>query len=170
MPAVFILFGGPAGAGKSSLASAWCASRDKAAHIELDAIRQHIVSGLADPQDGGATQSEQYDLSVRACCAAGRVFWQAGYDVAIDDVLQRDAFVRVWQPALVGLPAKVVILRPTLEETLRRATNRSKRVREDIILTQHAAMEAWPADVCLDTTGLSVEDSLALGRERGLLP
>ena len=58
-----VLFTGPAGAGKSTLTGAWCATRLRAAHIELDKVRHLIVSGLTDPQVPGPLQAEQYGTS-----------------------------------------------------------------------------------------------------------
>jgi predicted kinase len=164
------LIGGPAGAGKSTLAEAWCAARLRAAHIELDAMRNLIVSGLADPQVSGDLQGEQYKLSVNACCALVRVFLDGGYDVAVDDVLEPEAFERHWQPALGEMDVSLVIILPNLEETLRRAAARDKRVRPQIIEQQYAACSRWPEVRRVDTTGLSVEESLALCRQRGFLP
>ena len=63
------LFGGAAGAGKSTIARLWCASRAKAVHLELDHIRDLIVSGRANPQVQSSEQASQYSHSVRACCA-----------------------------------------------------------------------------------------------------
>jgi ribosomal protein S18 acetylase RimI-like enzyme len=45
-----VMFTGPAGAGKTTLARAWCATRQRAVHVELDEVRHLIVSGLEDPQ------------------------------------------------------------------------------------------------------------------------
>ena len=44
------------------------------------------MAGLGDPQTEGPRVGDQYHLSVRACCALGRTFEQAGYDVVICDV------------------------------------------------------------------------------------
>jgi predicted kinase len=115
---VLILFGGPAGAGKSTLARAWCATRPRAAHVELDEVRHLIVAGRADPQAPGAPQSEQYALSVRACCALARVFLEDAYDVAVDDVLEPAAFERYWRPHLAGMDWRLVVILPVLEEVL----------------------------------------------------
>lgn len=157
-----MLFGGPAGAGKSRLAAAWCATRRRAAHVQLDRVRDLIVAGRADPQQPGTLQSEQYELSVRACCALARSFASEGYDVAVDDVLPLPAFERLWRPALDGTDWRAVIVVPSLEETLRRAEAREKRVAEEIIRSQHSASLEWPERARIDTTGLDVEKSLAL--------
>lgn len=159
---LLVLFAGPAGGGKSTLAAAWCAKRERAVHLELDQVRDLIVAGRADPRLPGALQSEQYELSVAACCALARVFVAAGYDVAVDDVLPPPAFEAHWRPALEGLDPRVVIVIPSLDETLRRAGARDKFVPEEIIRRQHEASLLWPGPYRIDTTGLGVEESVRL--------
>lgn len=156
------LFGGPAGAGKSTLARAWCSTRPQAVHIELDRVREMIAAGRADPQQPGERQGEQYRLSVRACMALARTFLHSGYDVAIDDVVDPAAFDRDWRPLLDGLSRRMVIVLPSLEATLERSRARAKRVLERHTRDQHAASQGWPEHLRVDTTGLSVEASLRL--------
>ena len=161
---VLLLFGGPAGAGKSTLALAWCRARERAAHVQLDEVRHLIVAGRADPQQPGALQGEQYTLSVGACLALARTFLDAGYDVAVDDVLEPEAFERDWRPRLAGLPWRLVVILPALEQVLLRSRRREKRVLEAHSRAQHAACSEWPPRCHADTTDLTVEQSLALVR------
>jgi chloramphenicol 3-O-phosphotransferase len=162
---VVALFGGPAGAGKSTLARGWAAGRERAAHVQLDGVRE-LVSGLADPQEYGALQDEQYDLAVGATCALVRAFAAGGYDVAVDDVLEPATFERLWRPQLEGLDWRLVVVLPSLPETLARSRAREKRVQERHTRRQHAACAGWPPDVRIDTTGLSPAQSLRLAEAR----
>ncbi len=163
---VVALFGGPAGAGKSTLARAWCATRPHAAHVELDEIRHLIVSGRADAQQPGDLQAAQYRLSVEATCALARAFASGACDVAVDDVFEPAAFDRYWRPALDGLAWKLVVVLPSLDETLARSAQRDKRVMEKHTRTQHARCADWDSTVRIDTTGLDVDQSLALVLQR----
>jgi chloramphenicol 3-O-phosphotransferase len=165
MPGKTVLFGGPAGAGKSTLARAWCATRSKAVHVELDAVRSLIVSGLADPQAEGDLQAEQYEVSVAAVCELARAFAAAGYDVAIDDVLEPDVFARSWRPRLHDLDWRLVVVVPSLAETLARSSSRRKRVLDRHTREQHRRCSSWPPRLRVDTTGLSVAASLELVEE-----
>jgi chloramphenicol 3-O-phosphotransferase len=157
-----VLFGGPAGAGKSTLARAWCGARPRAVHVQLDDVRSLIVSGLADPQRPGAIQEEQYEASVSATCALARTYAAAGYDVAVDDVLEPDAFEQHWRPELAGLDWQVVVVLPSLDETLARSSRRTKRLMEEHTRDQHERCSAWPEQTRVDTTGRSIDDSLQL--------
>ena len=157
---IIALLGGPAGTGKSTVGAAWCRSRRRAAHVELDSVRDFIVGGRADPQVLDAAQAEQYVTSVRACAALARSFFADGYDVVIEDVFDPDAFRRWWMPLLDGLPWRLVVLRASLEETLQRASDRSKQVMEHHIRHQHDVTAQWPASKVIDNTGLTVEETL----------
>ena len=158
-----VLVGEPAGSGKSTLAKAWCATRARAVHIQLDEIRSLIVAGYADPQVTGDLQGEQFHLSVRACFVLAREYLDSGYDVAIDDVLfPGTAFDTSWRRHLAGIEWRVVIIHPTLEETLARSSNREKKVPERLVREQRQATFGWPERCRINTTGLSVANALAL--------
>jgi predicted kinase len=161
-----VLFGGPAGAGKTTLARAWCATRPQAAHLELDAIRGLIATGLADPQEPGELQDAQYRLSVQATCALARAFATGGYDVAIDDVFEPDTFERYWRQALDGLAWKLIVILPSLETAIARSRQREKRVLEHHTRTQHARCAAWDEGIRIDTTDVDPNQSLALVLDR----
>lgn len=94
------------------------------------------------------------------------MFLEAGYDVAIDDVLPPAAFEEHWRPLFAGLTWRIVIVLPSLEETLARSRAREKRVLERHTRDQHAASLGWPESVRIDTTGLSVRESLLLAQQR----
>ena len=159
---LLVFFFGPAGAGKSTLAAAWCETRQYAVQIQLDEIRSLIVSGLADPQGDLPLVSEQYETAAEACCALARVFLAAGYDVAVDDVGSPGGFERDWRPHLHGIRWRLVVMRPDVETVLSRNQGRAKDVRPDIVRQQHVDAGAWPEAITVDTTGLSVPKSLQL--------
>lgn len=161
---LLVLFGGAAGAGKTTLARAWCATRRRAAFVELDAVRDLIVAGRVDPQIVNAEQSRQYEASVFASAALAKAFSGAGFDVAIEEVFGPAEFERLWAPLLEGYDYRIVINHPTLDETLSRSQEREKTVFERHTRDQHATCAAWPARVRVDTTGLDVADSLAAVR------
>ncbi|WP_433556025.1 AAA family ATPase [Pseudonocardia xinjiangensis] len=156
-----LLLAGPAGAGKSTLAEAWAASRPLAAHVEVDKISEMITQGRIDPRDvADPGQSEQWETSVRATCALVRAFAERGVDVAVDDVLTPGPAEALWRPLLSGLPKILIVVLPTLDTCLARGTARpDKLVPEHLVRLQHDESATWPPHRHLDTTGESVETS-----------
>ena len=155
-----VLFAGPAGAGKSTLAAAWCRTRTRAVLVELDEVREGIVSGRADPRLPGDTQTIQYDLGVAACLALARVWLGGGYDVAITDVLDPEAYGRHWHGRLGGLDPRLVVVLPSLDVTLARAAARTKPVPLAISAAQHRASLGWHPALRIDTSNLDPAASL----------
>jgi chloramphenicol 3-O-phosphotransferase len=126
-----VLFAGPAGAGKSTLARAWCQTRELAAHVQLDDVRSLIVSGLVDPRAIETPgQSEQWRASVDAACALAISFAKRGINVAIDDLSYPGDAEQIWAPQLAGVPTRLVVVLPTLAAVLTRGRQRSKHVPE----------------------------------------
>jgi predicted kinase len=157
---VIVLLGGPAGTGKSTVGAAWCRSRPRAAMVELDAVRDCILGGRADPQIITTAQAEQYETSVRASAALARAFHADGYDVVVEEVFDPEVFDRCWMPLLDGLPWRLVILLASLEVTLQRGSGRDKSVMEHHVRHQHALSEQWSASTVIETTGLTVSETL----------
>ncbi len=155
-----MFFFGPAGAGKSTLAREWCNTRQRAVQIQLDEVRSMIVSGLADPQSGSPAVSEQYETAAKACCSLARTFLADGYDVTIDDAESPTGFESHWKPYLEDFAWTVVVIRPDLQTTLDRNNRREKEVRREIIEEQHRVAGSWPEIVQVDTTDLTIEESL----------
>ncbi|MCH7740917.1 MAG: AAA family ATPase, partial [Chloroflexi bacterium] len=151
-----VLLGGPAGAGKSSLAQAWCGTRARASRIDLDEVRQMVVGGFANPQQSGFEQTAQFDLAARQCASLARNFVQDSFDVVIESVFQPNEYQVTWEPLLRDLNLVLVVLLPDLATTLGRSSNRKKNVLDKHIRSQHAACLKWPEQNRLDTTGQSV--------------
>lgn len=156
------LFGGAAGAGKTTIARLWCQRQPRAVHLELDGVRELIVSGQVDPQTLGDEQALQYEASARACCALARSFSGDGFAVAMDDVFEPVAVREVWVPALAGLDVRIVMLHPSLDTVLARGAARSKQVLDRHVRQQHAAVEGWPPEIRIDSGGLDPTETLAV--------
>jgi predicted kinase len=152
---LIVLFGGAAGAGKTTVARLWCESRTHSVHIQLDEIRNLIISGLADPQVQTIEQRTQYVHSVAACAALACSFDNSGYDVAIDDVFEPQPTRELWLPHLRGFDVRLIVLHPPLEVTLSRMAGRQKLVSEHHIRSQHESMNNWPLPHRIDNGKLT---------------
>lgn len=164
---IVLLLAGPAGAGKSTLARAWCHTRLVAAHVQLDTVRDLLVQGLVDPRVVGEPgQAEQWQASVTATCALVRSFAESGIDVAVDDLILPADAEDVWQPRLNGLRTHLVVVLPSLDEALTRGRRRDKHVPERLVTSQHDGSARWPRQRQLNTTGQTVRESVNALLER----
>ena len=80
---VFVITGQLA-AGKSTLARAVLARFDLGYHIDVDGIREGVVSGLASPLEWSAETDRQFALALDASAALAAVYQRAGFAVAIE--------------------------------------------------------------------------------------
>jgi predicted kinase len=131
---VLVLTGPPA-VGKTTTARAVAATRERCAVIDVDDVRQLVVSGGAAPWDGDEGLRQQR-LGVRnACALAGNVVG-AGIDVVIADVLtpETSALYRELLPGCL-----VVHLTVPLEEARRRAATRTVWLTDEEFVALHVA-------------------------------
>ncbi|TNM61509.1 hypothetical protein FHN55_16890 [Streptomyces sp. NP160] len=143
---------GPPAVGKTTTGRALAEARDRAAYVDVDDLRQLVVSG-GQPPWRGAEGAAQALLGASGACALGRGFVEAGFDVVVADVLT-PATAAVYR---VGLPGALVVhLVVDLVEAQRRAATRPVCITEEEFLGLHARDLAAPppADVVLDVTGL----------------
>lgn len=116
-----LLIGGPPGVGKTMVAGLLAARRTRSVRLEMDDIRQLVVSGAEAPWRGpeGAAQDSL------AAAQAGRLaedYLSAGFDVVVTDVLL-PAAAATW--LAVEHPPLIVWLDVSLAEARQRARTRS---------------------------------------------
>ncbi|WP_020141759.1 AAA family ATPase [Terracoccus sp. 273MFTsu3.1] len=155
---VLVLTGPPA-VGKSTTARTVAESRQRCAVIDVDDVRQLVVSGGAAPWDGEEGRRQQR-LGVRnACALAGRMA-AAGFDVVVADVLTAETLglYRALVPDCV-----VVRLSVPLDEAWRRAATRTVWLTDEEFVALHEAdTDAHLAvDHVLDGSGLDLEAQTA---------
>ncbi|MFD8985295.1 AAA family ATPase [Streptomyces sp. NPDC059564] len=160
-----VLLIGPAGAGKTTVARHWAATRPvPTAHISLDDVREWVVSGFADPQAGWNDHSEaQYRLARRTCGFAARNFLANGISCILDDAVFPDRPVvglGGWKRH-VGAGLLPVVLLPGLEIVLDRNAARSgnRRLSDEEVARIHGRMAGWYGSglPIIDNSHLDVE-------------
>lgn len=148
-----ILSGGPA-VGKSTCGRLLAESRARAAFIDVDDIRQLVVSGAATLWSGSEGES-QHILAARNTAALARNLLAAGFDVVAADVLSQDSLLAYRD----DLPECLVVhLAISFDHALRRAATRPVYLTDDEFELLHRLTETPPrADVTIEVDGLTIE-------------
>lgn len=167
--ASLLLLSGPAGAGKTTVADAWaCRQTRPALHLSLDALRERVKSGYANPEHGTTpAMLDQLGLARDGCALLARLYHARGYGCVIDDVIfphWPPASYAHWQRALGETPHQLVVLLPSLEAILVRNQERGgqRRLQERTLRLIYERMTPWrevEGATILDNTTLSVEET-----------
>ena len=149
-----LLLTGPPAAGKSATARELATALPLAAVVDVDDVRQLVVSGHAAPWDGAAGAEQQLIGVENACALAGR-FITAGIEVVLADVVSADT-ARLYR---ARLPTVLIVrLRISLEEAWRRAGQRPVHLTDDEFDRLHRTYPVDPAlhDHVVDVDGLDL--------------
>lgn len=158
-----LLLTGPPAAGKSTTARALAMSCPRGAVVDVDDIRQLVVSGHVAPWDGEEGRRQQR-LGVENACDVARRLGSAGIDVLICDVVD-DATLPLYRRLLPDLV--VVRLSLPLDEARRRAASRPVHLTNREFEDLHTAAERdhLEVDVVLPVGELTPEQQTAAVRE-----
>jgi chloramphenicol 3-O-phosphotransferase len=123
---------GPRAAGKSTIAGLLCTRLPRAAHIEVDLLRDMVIAApgatndFDDPQDA----SESLRLSVCNACSLARNFSMSGYEAIIDDVIDSTEALNLFLQSLSGTaPVYFITLLPDSEALEARDATREPELR-----------------------------------------
>jgi predicted kinase len=153
-----VLTGGPA-VGKSTTASLVARRCARAAVIEVDDVRQLVVSGAAVPWDGPDGLAQQR-LGVDNACGLARRFHEHGFEVIVADVLTPETLQLYRQHLSQCLIVRLHVAPP---EARRRAGTRQVYLTDAEFEDLHTQDRdnPPPADHHLDVTGLTIEGQVA---------
>lgn len=170
---IFVITG-QLSAGKSTVAKAVLESYPFGYHVDVDAMREMVTSGLASPLEWTMETDRQFTLALRASAAVARVYAEAGFAVAIEGGVDPAEI----ESALtdVGLRDRMigVVLHPRLEVALDRNRTRATKPfdtsvlegvmgRIDADLVRDAARDGWhEVDNSDETIDATVARILAL--------
>ncbi len=131
-----IFITGMAGAGKSSVGRMLARRFPKCLFIQVDELREKMVTGYARPQDGVFTEEVmgQFQMARTTAIQMARLYAGNGVDVVIDDVCVPPNFVEQYA-ALFELPeVHRVLLYPEESVVIERIKKRKRlcsRMRRD---------------------------------------
>jgi chloramphenicol 3-O-phosphotransferase len=126
-PGIYLISGVP-GSGKISVSMALMRRFSNGLHIPVDSIREWIVSGIAHPVPVWTTEtSRQFLLARRTAAQAARIYADAGFAVAIDDVIFPGEAEELFIEPLSNFPIHKILLLPSLQVALARNASRTSK-------------------------------------------
>jgi chloramphenicol 3-O-phosphotransferase len=166
---IFLITGTP-GAGKTSAATMLMRRFPFGLHIPVDDLREWVVSGLADPVPTWTDETtRQFHLARQAASYTARLYADAGFAVAIDDVVFPDEAEALFVAPLSGYTLRKVLLRPGVEMALSRNAQRTNKSYNTagLVETIRNVHEMMPPEtfarmgwIVIDSTYLSLEETV----------
>src|SRR5919199_43088 len=163
-PPIFLITG-PPGAGKTSIATRLMQRFPFGLHIPVDDLREWVVSGLAPPLPEWTSEtSRQFCLARQAAANVAHLYLEAGFAVAIDDIITPDEGQALFAGALPGYRLYRILLRPRVEIAIaRNASRKNKRFDTSILAEPIRSIHRWLGEQNFAAAGWIVIDSSGLG-------
>lgn len=162
-----VIISGPPGAGKSSVAESLCERYDRTVHLKTDELYASIRMGFISPWK--PESDRQNHMISHATARAATAFAQDLFAVFIDGVIGPHLLPDyIEELAAAGVPVHFVILRPSIEEVVRRGKTRddgpapaAMKVPEPLLRRGHETFEQWGdfAGLTIDSTSLTADQT-----------
>ena len=155
---------GPSGAGKSTLSKSLATQIKRSAYIDVDTLRFDLIkNGLVGPVSYKGESKKQSRLAIKNASDLAINFLKEGFNVFIDDVLERGQEVKDYITYLKKYHPRIILLLPNKKVLKKRDSNRDP---EDImgerslelhdIFSKIKSTQSW---FVLDTSNHSKKDS-----------
>jgi chloramphenicol 3-O-phosphotransferase len=124
-PAIYLITG-PMAAGKSTVARLLADQFERGVHLEGDVFRRSIVSGREEmTPDRSPEALAQLRLRYRIGAAAADAYFDAGFTVALDDVVA-GPLLDEYGAMIRSEPCHVIVLLPSMAAVARREEERNR--------------------------------------------
>ena len=154
-----VIVSGPSGAGKSAACESLCERYDRTVHIRADAFYDWIRMGFIKPWE--PTSDRQNRMNARAVARAATAYVEELYAVFIDGVIGPHLLpIYVDELSKTGAPIHMVLLVPSVDETLKRVAGRDQdRMPVEAHRDLHRQFVQWGAfaGCTIDNTSMSAE-------------
>ena len=117
---------GMSGSGKSTVGRLLAGRFDKCLFVQVDEVREKVVSGYARPEDGefGEEAVEQFRLARTAVSCMARLYADQGFVVVIDDVCAPFDFAEHYADLFEAAGTHRVLLYPSASVVIERIERR----------------------------------------------
>lgn len=161
-PAVYLITG-PMAAGKSTVARLLAARFPRGVHLEGDLFRRSIVTGREEVTPDLAPEAmEQLRLRYRLAAAAADTYADAGFTVALEDVVA-GPLLGDYRTMIRSRPCHVVVLLPSVEALAAREAGRGAKGYGSWSiegLRDGFAMSTPRVGIWLDTTAMTPDETV----------
>jgi len=165
-PSLFVISGAP-GAGKTTIAGNLMQRFSFGLHIPVDNLREWVVSGIAHPRPTWTDETaRQFTLARHGAADLARRYLDAGFAVAVDDVIGFDDVQSIFIDALRPRAVHPILLFPSLPSALARNATRTTKPFDTSVLISTIEMlheqfeeqvREYPGWIVLETDDLSVD-------------
>ena len=158
---VWLITGIP-GAGKSTVSKGIARQLARSAHIEVDLVREMIVSGRLDPgQEPLAESDAQLELGAHNAALLAASLIDAGFTPIVDDVVLWSQLTG-YREVLSRWPIRLVVLIPPVEAALERDRGRVEKhvAGRFAYLDAELRGQMQGLGLWLDTSGVSVGETV----------
>ena len=156
------LISGIPGAGKSTISREIARQFPKSAHIEVDLLREMVVSGYLAPGQGPLAESDaQLVLGAHNAALLADSLMDAGFTPIVDDVVLQLQLAR-YREVLSRWPLRLVVLAPPVEVALERDRGRAEKhvANRFAYLDTELRKQMQGLGLWLDTSGMSVSETV----------
>ena len=158
---IWLITGIP-GSGKTSVSKALSERLPRSAHIEVDRLREMIISGyLAPGQEPLAESDAQLELGAQNGALLADSFMTKGFTPVVDDVILRLQLTQ-YREALSRWPLRLVVLASAIEVALERDRQRAEKhvAARFAYLDEELRAQMQGLGLWLDTSAMDIAETV----------